>query len=72
MRRGLDASIAVNVLAQFSMADFEVTLYGRFWVTPEELAKVARRDREHFDCATWLHRARELRKRPVKTVWTGG
>jgi hypothetical protein len=21
-----------------------------------ELAKLARRDRQHFDCATWLHR----------------
>jgi hypothetical protein len=26
---------SINVLAQFSMAGFEVTLYGRIWVTPE-------------------------------------
>jgi hypothetical protein len=32
------------------------------WVKGIELAKVARRDRQHFDCATWLHRARELSK----------
>ena len=25
-----------------------------------ELAKLARRDRQHFDCATWLHRAPEM------------
>jgi len=36
MRRRLNASIAINVLAQFSMAGFEVTLHGRFWVTTEE------------------------------------
>jgi hypothetical protein len=27
-----------------------------------ELAKVARRDGQHFDCATWLHKARALPK----------
>jgi hypothetical protein len=27
-----------------------------------ELAKLARRDRQYFDCATWLHRAREMPK----------
>jgi hypothetical protein len=31
-----------------------------------ELAKVARRDREHFDCATWLHKAREMPKEQFK------
>ncbi|MGA7381424.1 MAG: hypothetical protein WBX03_11275, partial [Terriglobales bacterium] len=30
------------------------------WTKGLELAKVARRDRQHFDCATWLHKAREL------------
>jgi hypothetical protein len=32
------------------------------WAKGLELAKVARRDRQHFDCATWLHKARELSK----------
>src|SRR5438874_10255466 len=31
-----------------------------------ELAKLARRDRQDFDCATWLHRARELSKDDFK------
>ena len=30
------------------------------WTKGVELAKLARRDREHFDCAIWLHRAREM------------
>ena len=28
------------------------------WSKAAELAKVARRDRERFDCANWLHKAR--------------
>src|SRR5437868_6609637 len=28
------------------------------WTKGLELAKLARRDREDFDCATWLHKAR--------------
>jgi hypothetical protein len=32
------------------------------WTKGLELAKVARRDGQHFDCATWLHKARELPK----------
>ena len=32
------------------------------WSKATELAKVAKRDRERFDCATWLHRAQELPK----------
>jgi len=32
------------------------------WAKGIELAKLARRDRHGFDCATWLHRARELSK----------
>jgi hypothetical protein len=27
------------------------------WTKGLELAKIARRDRQHFDCATWLHKA---------------
>src|SRR4029077_3747907 len=32
------------------------------WTKGLELAKLARRDRQHFDCATWLHKARSLPK----------
>jgi hypothetical protein len=31
-----------------------------------ELAKLARRDRQGFDCATWLHKAREMPKEEFK------
>jgi len=45
------------------------------WTKGLELAKVARRDRQHFDCATWLHKARELPKedfrREVERELTG-
>jgi hypothetical protein len=30
------------------------------WTKGVELAKVARRDRQDFDCAIWLHKAREM------------
>ena len=30
------------------------------WTKGLELAKVARRDRQDFDCATWLHKARSM------------
>jgi hypothetical protein len=30
------------------------------WTKGLELAKVARRDGQEFDCATWLHKARSL------------
>jgi len=36
------------------------------WSKAIELAKVARRDRDGFDCATWLHKARELPKEEFK------
>ena len=32
------------------------------WTKGLELAKLARRDRQEFDCATWLHKAREMPK----------
>jgi hypothetical protein len=36
------------------------------WTKGLELAKVARSDRQEFDCATWLHRARSLPKEQFK------
>jgi hypothetical protein len=36
------------------------------WTKGLELAKVARRDGQDFDCATWLHKARELPKDQFK------
>ena len=36
------------------------------WTKGLELAKIARRDRQEFDCATWLHKARSLPKDQFK------
>jgi hypothetical protein len=36
------------------------------WTKAAELAKVARRDGQRFDCATWLHTAKELPKDEFK------
>src|ERR1700740_679867 len=36
------------------------------WTKGLELAKLARRDRQQFDCATWLHKAREMPKEQFK------
>src|ERR1700723_724722 len=36
------------------------------WTKGLELAKVARRDGQDFDCATWLHKARSLPKDEFK------
>ena len=36
------------------------------WTKGLELAKVARRDGQDFDCATWLHKAREMPKEEFK------
>jgi hypothetical protein len=36
------------------------------WTKAAELAKVARRDGQEFDCATWLHKAQEMPKEEFK------
>jgi len=36
------------------------------WAKGIELVKLARRDRQNFDCATWLHKARQMRKEDFK------
>ena len=36
------------------------------WTKGIELAKLARRDRQNFDCATWLHKARRMPKEDFK------
>ncbi len=36
------------------------------WTKGVELAKLARRDRQGFDCATWLHKARAMPKDQFK------
>jgi hypothetical protein len=36
------------------------------WTKGVELAKLARRDRQAFACATWLHKAREMPKEQFK------
>jgi hypothetical protein len=36
------------------------------WTKAAELAKVARKDGQRFDCATWVHKARELPKEEFK------
>ena len=45
------------------------------WTKAKELAKVARRERQGFDCAPWVHKARELPteefKRQVERHLTG-
>jgi hypothetical protein len=45
------------------------------WTKGLELAKLARRDGQHFDCATWLHIARQMPKaefqREVEKELTG-
>jgi len=45
------------------------------WTKGLESAKLARRDGQHFDCVTWLHKARKLPKedfrREVERELTG-
>jgi hypothetical protein len=38
------------------------------WSKAAELVKVVRRDGEDFDCATWLHKAKELPKEDFKSA----
>jgi len=44
----------------------KVELHQVGWSKATELAKVARRDGQRFDSATWLHKARELPKEEFK------
>jgi len=39
------------------------------WTKGLELAKVARPDGQHFDCATWLHNAREMPKEDFRRAY---
>ena len=39
------------------------------WAKGLELAKVARRNGQHFDCATWLHKACQMPKEDFKKLW---
>ncbi len=36
------------------------------WTKAKELAKVARRERQEFDCAPWVHKAKELPREEFK------
>ncbi len=36
------------------------------WTKAPELVRVARKDGQRFDCATWMHKARELPKEEFK------
>ena len=36
------------------------------WTKGLGLAEIARRDRQRFDCATWLHKAHEMPKEEFK------
>src|SRR5580700_550794 len=42
----------------------ELRLIG--WTKARELTKVARRERQNFDCAPWVHKARELPREEFK------
>jgi hypothetical protein len=49
-----------------SVPKHELQIVG--WSKATELVKVARRDGEQFDCATWLHKAQELPKEGFKVA----
>ena len=40
------------------------------WRKAAEMVKVARRDGERFDCAPWLHKAKELPRRSSSAKWS--
>ena len=40
------------------------------WTKGLELAKVAWRDGQEFDCATWLHKARSLLTGPIYEIFS--
>ena len=42
------------------------------WAKGIELVKPARRDRQEFDCATWLHKARQMPKEDFKKQGRAG
>jgi len=56
----------IKVVVEDDTAAWEVG-----WTKGLELAKVARRDGQQFDCATWLHRARSLPKEEFERELTG-
>jgi hypothetical protein len=41
------------------------------WSKVTELVKVAWRDGERFDCATWWQKAKEMAKKVASTPWSG-
>jgi hypothetical protein len=49
-----------DVYPRVSAAAGEKDLTEVGWTNGLELAKVARRDKQHLDCATWLHKGRSM------------
>jgi hypothetical protein len=63
-RKGPKLSVVMPVEHLPKIPKPDLKLVG--WSKAIELVKVARRDREQFDCATWLHKATELPKEEFK------
>jgi hypothetical protein len=57
----------VRLNHQFDAVQAELKLAKQRWSKAAELVKVARKDGDSFDCATWLHAAKELSKEGFKT-----
>src|ERR1035437_6737579 len=55
----MEASGVVTLVSIVACAVFGVPLRGR-------ASKLAGRDKQHFDCATWLHKARRMPKEEFK------